>query len=61
MELKIAPAVKNSDAHIRQLWMKEARRRIDDVRGGRVKTISGEDAFAQVHAAVEGCSSCNSR
>jgi len=40
------------DGYIRQLWMKEARRRIDEVRSGAVVTISGEDAFAQVRVAV---------
>jgi putative addiction module component (TIGR02574 family) len=41
------------DGYIRQLWMKEARRRIEDVRCGNVATIAGEDAFAQVRAAIE--------
>ncbi|TNC97975.1 MAG: putative addiction module component CHP02574 family protein [Gallionellaceae bacterium] len=40
------------DGYIRQLWLKEARRRIDEVRSGEVATISGEDAFAQVRAAT---------
>jgi len=40
------------DGYIHQLWIKEARRRIDDVRGGRAETIAGEDAFARVRAAV---------
>ena len=41
------------DGYIRQLWMKEARRRIDEVRCDKVATIEGEDAFAQVRAAIE--------
>ena len=40
------------DGYIRQLWIKEARRRIDEVRSGGVATVSGEDAFAQVRAAT---------
>jgi len=40
------------DGYIHQLWVKEARRRIDEVRGGEVATISGEEAFAQVRAAI---------
>jgi hypothetical protein len=40
------------DGYIRQLWIKEARRRIDEVRSGEVETISGEVAFAQVRAAI---------
>lgn len=40
------------DAQIRQLWVAEARRRRDDVRSGRVKTIPGDEALAQVRLAV---------
>jgi putative addiction module component (TIGR02574 family) len=40
------------DGLIRQLWVAEARRRRDDVRSGRVKTIPGEEALAQVKRAV---------
>jgi putative addiction module component (TIGR02574 family) len=37
---------------IHDLWVAEARRRIEDVRSGRVKTIPGEEALAQVRRAV---------
>ena len=40
------------DAQVRQLWVAEARRRRDDVRSGRVKTIPGDEALAQVKRAV---------
>ncbi|OHC71045.1 MAG: addiction module component CHP02574 family protein [Rhodocyclales bacterium RIFCSPLOWO2_02_FULL_63_24] len=40
------------DGLIRQLWMREARRRIDEVRSGSVKTISADEAFAQVRQAI---------
>ena len=40
------------DGYVRQLWMVEARKRIEDVRSGRVATVAGEDAFAQVRAAI---------
>jgi len=40
------------DGYIRQLWIREARRRIDEVRGGEVKTIPAEEAFAQVRQAI---------
>jgi len=40
------------DGYNHQLWIKEARRRIDEVRGGQIATIAGEDAFARVRAAV---------
>jgi putative addiction module component (TIGR02574 family) len=39
-------------AHVRRLWVAEARRRRDDVRSGRVKTIPGDEALAQVKRAV---------
>ena len=40
------------DGLVRQLWVAEARRRRDDVRSGRVKTIPGDEALAQVKQAV---------
>lgn len=40
------------DGYMRQLWMKEARRRIAEVRGGSVETIDGVEAFAQIRAAI---------
>lgn len=40
------------DGLIRQIWMREARRRIDEVRSGEVKTIPSEHAFAQVRQAI---------
>ena len=40
------------DGYVRQLWMKEARRRIEEVRSGGVTTIAGEDGFAQVRSSI---------
>lgn len=40
------------DGLIRQLWMREARRRIDEVRSDSVKTIPVGEAFAQVRQAI---------
>lgn len=40
------------DGYIRQLWVKEAQRRIAQVRSGEVATIPGELAFSQVRAAI---------
>lgn len=40
------------DGYIRQLWAKEAQRRIAQVRSGELATISGEVAFSQVRAAI---------
>lgn len=40
------------DGPFRQLWMREARRRIDAVRSGEVKTISSEEVLSQVRQAI---------
>jgi len=40
------------DGYLRQLWMAEAVRRREDVRSGRVQTIPGEEALAQVRRAL---------
>lgn len=39
-------------SRVHDLWVVEARRRIEDVRSGRVQTIPGEEALAQVRRAV---------
>lgn len=38
--------------HDLQLWMAEARRRREEVREGRVRTVSGDEALAQVRRAL---------
>jgi putative addiction module component (TIGR02574 family) len=38
---------------IDRLWLDEAKRRRDEVRSGRVKTIAGEDARRTVRRAVK--------
>jgi len=40
------------DGYLRQLWVKEAQRRIAQVRNGEVATVPGDLAFSQVRAAV---------
>ena len=40
------------DGYIRQLWVTESLRRRDDVRHGRVKTISSEEGLVRVRQAV---------
>jgi hypothetical protein len=38
---------------IDRLWVAEAKRRRDEVRAGRVKTISGDEARRRVHSAIK--------
>lgn len=40
------------DGYIRQLWMREAKRRVDEVRCGEVQTVTAEQAFAEVRQAI---------
>lgn len=39
------------DGYIRQLWVKEALNRRDDIRSGRVQTIPGDEGLARVRQA----------
>ena len=39
------------EGYIRQLWVKEASNRRDDIRSGRVQTILGDEALARVRQA----------
>lgn len=41
-------------SRIDQLWAAEAKRRRDEVRAGNVKTVSGDEALAQVRRSVGG-------
>jgi Putative addiction module component len=38
------------DGVVHQLWAIEAKRRLDEVRSGRVQTIPGDEALARVRA-----------
>ena len=40
------------DGVVRQLWASEAKRRLDEVRSGRVQTIPGDEALARVRSAI---------
>lgn len=40
------------DGYVRQLWMREAKRRVDEVRSGEVRTVPAEAAFAEVRQAI---------
>lgn len=40
------------DGYIRQLWMREAKRRVDQARRGEVQTVPAEAAFAEVRQAI---------
>jgi len=42
----------SEDGHLRKLWSKEIRRRRDDVRSGKVRTIPGDEALKRVRRAV---------
>jgi putative addiction module component (TIGR02574 family) len=37
-----------SQSEIDELWAKEAERRVDQIKSGEVKTISGEDVFKKI-------------
>jgi putative addiction module component (TIGR02574 family) len=40
------------DETIEKLWIKEAKRRRDEIRSGRVKPISGDEALKQVRKLI---------
>jgi hypothetical protein len=46
-----SPAAGELD-RIDRLWLEFARRRLDDVRSGRVETIPGEEALREVREAL---------
>ena len=40
------------DESVRELWAREVRRRRDEVRSGKVKTVPGEEALARVRESL---------
>lgn len=40
------------DGYIRQLWMREAKRRLNEVRRGEVQSIPADVVFAEVRQAI---------
>lgn len=46
---KILDSLHPSQKEIDELWAKEAERRIDEIKMGKVKTISGEDVFKEIN------------
>ena len=43
----------DTDSTIQTAWVAEAKRRRDEIRGGSVQPIAGEDALAQVRRLIE--------
>jgi len=41
------------DEEIQELWIEEAKKRIDEIRSSSVKAIPGEEALAQVRQLLE--------
>jgi len=46
---KILDSLHPSQKEIDELWAKEAERRIDEIKMGKVKTISGEEVFKEIN------------
>ena len=42
-----------TDPDIDKLWIKEAKRRLVEIRSGRVQGISGEEVFGRIHKRLE--------
>lgn len=40
------------DGYLRELWLREAKRRMDEARRGEVQTVSAEAVFAEVRQAI---------
>jgi putative addiction module component (TIGR02574 family) len=46
---KILDSLHPSQKEIEELWAKEAEKRVEDIKTGRVKTISGKEVFKEIH------------
>ena len=45
---RLLESISSSQKDIDELWKVEVERRVEDVRSGRVKTIPGEQVFAEI-------------
>ncbi|GBE35945.1 putative addiction module component [bacterium BMS3Bbin07] len=45
---KLLESLNPPDKEIDKLWVKEAEKRVEDIRTGKVKTIPGEDVFRKI-------------
>lgn len=46
---KILNSLHPSQKEIDELWAKEAERRVEDIKTGKIKTISGREVFKEIH------------
>jgi len=46
---KILNSLHPSQKEIDELWAKEAEERVEDIKTGKIKTISGKEVFKEIH------------
>lgn len=46
---KILDSLHPSQKEIDELWAKEAEKRVEDIKTGKVKTIAGKEVFTEIH------------
>ena len=46
---KILDSLHPSQKEIDELWAKEAEKRVEDIKTGKVKTIPGKEVFKEIH------------
>ena len=46
---KILNSLHPSQKEIDELWAREAEKRVEDIKTGKVKTISGKEVFKEIH------------
>ncbi len=49
---RLADSLHEVDREVEEAWTKEIRRRLDDVRSGRVETVDGPEGLARVRSIV---------
>ncbi|GBE01642.1 putative addiction module component [bacterium BMS3Abin08] len=49
---KLLESLNPPDKEIDELWAKEAEKRVEDIRTGKVKTIPGEEVFKKIRRKI---------
>jgi len=49
---RLADSLHEGDREVEEAWTREIRRRLDDVRSGRVETVDGPEGLARVRRSV---------
>jgi putative addiction module component (TIGR02574 family) len=49
---RLLNSMQASQAEINNLWVKEAERRVDEIKSGKIKAVPGDDVFEEIYSRI---------